>query len=306
MSNSSSVIGFIGLGNMGAPLCARLACGGYRVHAFDAVAARVEAAVEAGAVAGTSASEVAGAADVLLTSLPRPEDVEAVMRASGALGALRSGALWVDLTTNRVELVRALAAEAPTGVTMADAPLTGAVDGARNGRLTVFLGGDPPAVARARDVLAHFGHVIECGPLGNGNVVKLVTNQLWFIHAAALGEAFAVGMRHGVELGVMWEALKQGVADSFVARHDAPSVFSGHYDPSFSLSLCLKDLGLVQELSASVDSELPMTSAAHHAFAGAAHRYGDDVGELHVAKRVEDDAGLSFRRSGHWTPPWEQ
>ncbi len=307
MSDSSPLIGVIGLGNMGAPLCARLARLGYRVQAFDLVADRVEAAVEAGAIAGASAVEVAADADLLLTSLPRPDDVEAVMRGSGgALGALRSGALWVDLTTNRVELVRALAAEAPTGVKMADAPLTGAVDGARNGRLTVFLGGDSADVARARPVLEDFGQVIECGLLGNGNVVKLVTNQMWFIQAAALGEGFAVGVQHGVDMAVLWEAMKQSVADSFVTRHDAPSIFAGHYDPSFSLGLCLKDLGLTQELVASVGTDLPMTNVVHQAFSGAAQQYGDDVGELHVAKRLEDDAGLSFRMPGNWTPPWEQ
>lgn len=306
MLDSSPVVGFIGLGTMGAPLCVRLARAGYRVHAFDRMAERVKAAEAAGAVAGTSPSGVAAEADLLVTSLPRPADVEAVMRGSaGALGALRSGTVWVDLTTNRVELVRALAAEAPTGVRMVDAPLTGAVDGARNGRLTVFAGGDPDDVARARVVLEQFGQVIECGPLGSGTVVKLVTNQMWFIHAAALGEGFAVGMRHGVDLAVLWEAMKRSVADSFATRHDAPSIFAGHYDPSFSLGLCRKDLGLTQELATAVDAELPMTSAAQHAFTVAAERYGDDAGELHVAKRIEDDAGISFRMSGTWTPPWE-
>lgn len=99
-----------------------------------------------------------------------------------------------------------------------DAPVTGAVDGARNGRLTLFVGGADDTVARVRPVLAHLGFVIHCGQLGTGNVVKLVTNQLWFITAVALGEGFAVG----------------------------------------------------------------------------------------VAKRIEDDAGLSFRLDGDWTPPWEQ
>lgn len=305
MTDTSPLVGFIGLGSMGAPLCARLARAGYRVHAFDRMADRVKAAEAAGAVAGTSAAGVAAEADLLLTSLPRPDDVDAVMRGSGALDVLRPGTVWADLTTNRVALVRALAAEAPAGVRMVDAPLTGAVDGARNGRLTVFAGGDPDDVARARVVLEQFGQVIECGPLGSGNVVKLVTNQMWFIHAAALGEGFAVGMRHGVDLAVLWEAMKRSVADSFVTRHDAPSIFAGHYDPSFTLGLCLKDLGLTQELTASVDAELPMTRAAHQAFSAAAERYGDDVGELHVAKRIEDDAGISFRMSGDWIPPWE-
>ena len=183
--------------------------------------------------------------------------------------------------------------------------MTGAVDGARTGRLTLFIGGEPGPVERATAVLDHLGTVIACGPLGTGNVVKLVTNQLWFVAAAALGEGFAVGMSHGVELPVLYRAICDSVGDSFVARHDAPSIFAGHYDPSFTLDLCLKDLGLLGELQAGVGAELLMTDAARSVFADAGERYGRDVGELHVAKRLEDDTGLDFRVPGDWTPPWE-
>ena len=96
------------------------------------------------------------------------------------------------------------------------------------------------------------------------------------------------------------------MADSFVARHDAPSIFAGHYDPSFTLDLCIKDLGLIGELSSMLGTDLPMTDAATATFARAADRYGTDAGELHVARRIEEDANLSFRMEGDWTPPWEQ
>jgi 3-hydroxyisobutyrate dehydrogenase/2-hydroxy-3-oxopropionate reductase len=212
----------------------------------------------------------------------------------------------VDLTTNRRELVLALAAHAPDGVHVVDAPVTGAVDGARHGRLTVFAGGDAAAVERVAGLLAHLGTVIPCGPLGTGNVVKLVTNQLWFVAAAAIGEGFAVGIANGVELGTLWRAIRESVGDSFVARHDAPSIFAGHYDPSFSLGLCVKDLGLIGELADRVSARLPMTEAARQAFEEALSRYGGDAAELHVARRIEDDAGLSMRLAGDWIPPWEQ
>jgi len=301
-----TTIGFIGLGNMGLPMCQRLAAGNAEVVAFDLRAEAVDAAVAAGAVAAGSAAECAERADLLLTSLPRPDHVEAVMVSAGALAALRPGSVWVDLTTNRRELVERLAAEAPAGVSVVDAPVTGAVDGARNGRLTLFVGGEAEVVDRVQPVLESLGLVIRCGPLGSGNVVKLVTNQLWFIHAAAIGEGFALGMANGVELGSLWEAIRESVGDSFVARHDAPSIFAGHYDPSFTLDLCVKDLGLIAELSTNVGTDLPLTAQATAVFAAAADRYGADQSELHVAKRVENDTGLSFRLEGESTPPWEQ
>lgn len=300
-------IGFIGLGNMGLPMCSRLCAAGFDVVAFDIKKDAVDGAVRAGASAAGSARECATNVDVVITSLPKPQHVESVMGGDdGALAVMSSGSIWVDLTTNRRELVIALAAAAPTGVMVVDSPVTGAVDGARNGRLTLFAGGDGPAVHRVTTVLSHLGLVIPCGPLGSGNVVKLVTNQLWFVSAAAIGEGLAVGVANGVELGTLWRAVCASVGDSFVARHDVPSIFAGHYDPSFSLGLCMKDLGLIGELAEHVDADLPMTAAATEAFRVALERYGADAAELHVAKRIEDDARLSLRLDGDWTPPWEQ
>jgi len=301
------IIAFIGLGNMGGPMARRLAEAGYPVQVFDLVDEAMAELVAVGAKPADSAVAAARNADLLLTSLPRPEHVESVMAGeNGALAALEPGSIWVDLTTNRVELLARLAAEAPDGVTVVESPVTGAVDGARNGKLTLFVGGAEVDVDRVAPVLDHLGMVIRCGPLGTGNVVKLVTNQLWFVAAAALGEGFAVGLANGVELTTLWDAILNSVGDSFVARHDAPSIFAGHYDPSFTLGLCLKDLGLLGELQDQVEAELPLTEAARSAFAAAAERYGPDVGELHVAKRIEDDAGLSMRLDGDWVPHWEK
>ena len=300
-------VGFVGLGTMGGPMCRRLAAAGYQVKAFDLDAAAVAATVEAGAVAAASARDCARGADLFMTSLPGPAQVEAVTAGrDGALSAMSPGSVWVDLTTNRRDLVLELASAAPGGVAAVDSPVTGAVDGARRGELTLFAGGEPEVVASVRPVLAHLGTVIECGPLGSGNVVKLVTNQLWFAAAAALGEGFAVGLANGVELDTLWRAILDSVGDSFVARHDAPSVFAGHYDPSFPLALCVKDLGLLADLESSVGTDLPVTSAARSAFERAAQRYGLDAGEMSVARRIEDDAGMSMRLEGDWTPHWEK
>ena len=300
-------IGFVGLGNMGGPMCLRLLAAGYPVTAFDLNQEALGKAVAAGAKASSSARESAAQAEILLTSLPRPDHVETVMAGeNGALRSLQRGSIWVDLTTNRNELVFRLASEAPDGVSVIDSPVTGAVDGARNGKLTLFVGGDQTSFDRIEPVLKNLGMVIHCGKLGTGNVVKLVTNQLWFIAAAAIGEGFATGVANGVELGTLWHAIQNSVGDSFVVRHDAPSIFAGHYDPSFSLDLCLKDLRLIQELNRNVRAAMPMTTAAEGAFALASSRYGAGAAELHVAKRIEDDAGISMRLEGDWVPHWEK
>ena len=286
-------------------MATRLASAGYDVVAYDLNPEALARAKAGGCRVGLSGSECAQGVDILMTSLPRPDHVESVMLGGGVLASLESGAIWVDLTTNRKELISEFAAQAPEGVRVVDSPVTGAVDGARTGTLTLFAGGADEDLDRVIPVLEHLGRPIRCGGLGTGNVTKLVTNQLWFIAAAAIGEGFALGMSNGVELDVLWDAIKDSVGDSFVARHDAPSIFAGHYDPSFTLDLCLKDLGLTMELAGNVGTDLPMTEQANATFARAAGLYGTDVGELHVAKRIEDDAQLSFRLDGDWVPHWE-
>ena len=300
-------IGFIGTGNMGAPMARRLLDAGHAVTVYDRLPEAAEALVNCGARVAGSAAECAAGADVLMTSLPRPDHVRELMIGDdGLLPGLQPGTVWIDLTTNDCALIRALAEAAPNGVAIVDAPVTGAVDGARNGTLTLFAGGEPATVNGVVPLLEILGRVIRCGPLGAGNVVKLVTNQLWFVHAAAIAEGFAVGMSNGVDLDILWDAIRNSVADSFVARHDAPSIFAGHYDPSFTLDLCLKDLGLIDELAEKVAAALPMTAAARAAFEEAARRYGGDAAEWHVARCIEDESGLAMRLEGNWTPPWEK
>ncbi|MFM8835599.1 MAG: NAD(P)-dependent oxidoreductase, partial [Actinomycetota bacterium] len=244
MVSSPTKIGFVGLGNMGLPMCKRLVAAKYLVKAFDLKPENIRQAEKFGAVAARSAVDCGSDVDVFLTSLPRPEHVRAVMIDSGALAKLGANSIWVDLTTNQKELLVELANNAPPSVKVLDSPVTGAVDGARNGRLTLFVGGDAETVAKVRPMLENLGKVIHCGALGTGNVVKLVTNQLWFVAAAAIGEGFATGISNGVELGTLWQAIKESVGDSFVARHDAPSIFAGHYDPSFSVDMFHKDIGM--------------------------------------------------------------
>ena len=298
-------LGFIGLGTMGKPMCKRLLEAGYEVIVYDKNPDPVSDLVNEGATAVNDPIECGSTSQILLTSLPHPHHVETLMLEEGVLASLKSGSIWVDLTTNRKELIESLAHDAPKDVSVVDSPVTGAVDGARNGQLTLFAGGQKEVIKEVLPILQNLGRVIICGPLGTGNVVKLVTNQLWFIAAASIGEGFALGMANGVDLSVLWESIKDSVGDSFVARHDAPSIFAGHYDPSFSLDLCLKDLDLIQTLSSQVDTELPMTKTANSVFEKAADRYGRDVGEMNVTRMLEDLSGLSFRLEGEWTPPWE-
>lgn len=297
-------IGYIGLGNMGGPMAINLVKDGCDVTVFDLAPDKIEPVVEAGAKAGESGEDIAAKVDVLFTSLPEPRHVEAAV--PSLLEAMQPGSIWVDLTTNDKELVNRLGETAESlGIDVVEAPVTGAVDGARLGKLTFFVGGKPDVIEKVRPYFDIMGKPILCGPLGTGNVVKLITNQIWFINAAAIGEGLVLGKKAGVELSVVWEAMKNSVGDTFVARHDAPSIFAGHYDPSFSLALCCKDLRLLAELGEETGTQMDMTRLAREKFETAKETFGDDAPELLVCKLVEDASDTDLRLEGNWTKHWE-
>ena len=182
-------------------------------------------------------------------------------------------------------------------------PVTGSVDAAIRGDMPMFVGGEDADVAAVRPVLEAIGEMRRVGAYGNGYVAKLVNNQLWKIHAAAIGEAMVTAKRAGLEPEVWWQVMKGGAADSFVLQHDVPSIFAGHYDPSFPIALCLKDLGLIEELMAETGVRDELTRATHARFNEAGERYGLRRGEMTVCKVIEDDAGVALRVAGDWVKP---
>jgi len=149
------------------------------------------------------------------------------------------------------------------------------------------------------------GLPIHCGELGSGNVVKLITNQIWFINACAIGEALSLGQNNGIDLMTLWHAIKNSVGDTFVARHDVPSIFAGHYDPSFSLELCCKDLRLLDQLGTETRTQMDMTRLARQKFEEAREEFGNDEAELLVCKRVENASNTNLQVEGDWVNHWD-
>lgn len=292
-------VGFIGLGTMGAPMARNLVGAGFDVTVFDIEPSRMAPFAQSRVPTAASSAVLSEQSDVLFTSLPGPKQSAVAM--PPILVAMRPGALWIDLTTNDRVLVRDLANVAnERHIDVLEAPVTGAVDGARTGQLTLFVGGEDAVLQRAASIFAPLGRVIHCGAVGTGNLLKLVTNQIWFINAAAIGEALALGVKGGVDPLKVWEALKHSAGDTWVCRHDVPSIFAGHYDPSFSLDLCCKDLGLLEALSRDLSILLPMTRAAHQQFTAARNEYGGQAAELLVCKLIERQAGISLQVPGVW------
>ncbi|MGB8861138.1 MAG: NAD(P)-dependent oxidoreductase [Ilumatobacteraceae bacterium] len=300
-------IGFIGLGNMGGAAARNLQRAGYELWVHDLRREAGEVLIANGAHWADSPAAMIDQVDVVMSMVFGPPQVEEVVRgAHGLLAGDCRGKSWIDLTTSSPSLMRELAAqfEAAGGMPV-DSPVTGSIDSCIRGDMILFVGGHHEAIARVRPVLDAIGEVRLVGRYGNGYVAKLVNNQLWLVHAAAIGEAMVAAKVAGLEPDVWWAAMKGGAAESFVMQHDVPSIFAGHYDPSFRLALCLKDLGLIDDLLKEVGTRDELTQAAYARFREAAERYGEGAGEMTVCKVIEDDAGVELRVEGEWLAPWD-
>lgn len=300
-------VGFVGLGTMGRNAAQNVRRAGFEMTVYDIRPEAVQGFLQPGVTAATSPADVLNRCDAVVTMVFGPKEVEKVLRGpNGFLSTACTGKLWIDMTTSSPSLMRALAKEFTSkGGEAVDAPVTGSVDAAIRGDMPMFVGGTDAAVERARPIIEAMGQLRRVGAYGNGYIAKLVNNQLWKIHAAAIGEAMVTAKLAGLDPAVWWEVMKGGAADSFVMQHDVPSILAGHYDPSFRLALCMKDLALVDELLTASGTRAELTRAAHARFGEATQRYGEDAGEMTVCKVLEDDAGIDLRAAGSWVAPWE-
>lgn len=289
---------FIGLGNMGNPMAANLLKAGYPITVHDIHPDKARNLLNLGADWADSIAVGCANADVIMASLPGPPQVrEVILSEHGVLAHARPGATIIDTSTSSVELVQELVALAKAkGLGFLEAPVTNAVDMAALGRLSIFVGGDQTLFEQHKAVFEVIGEkIFHVGAPGNGATIKLLTNLLWFVSAAAIGEGLMLGAKAGIPLNTVWEAIKSSAGNSWVAEHDVPSIFAGHYDPSFSLALCCKDLGLINQIAKTQGYELPMGSKAQALFQEAMQTYGPEAAELHVVKLLEERVGHLLR-----------
>ena len=300
-------IGMIGLGNMGSAVASNIQRAKFPLYVYDINKDAGKKIINKGAIVTNSPKELANEVDIIVSMVFGPKEIEQVLKGeNGILQTSCKNKVWIDLTTSSPTLMRNLAKDfEKDGGFAVDAPVTGSLDSAIRGDMIMFVGGSDEAITKAKAILDTIGITRRVGKYGNGYVAKLVNNQLWKIHASAIGEAMVLGKKAGLEPEVWWEVMKGGAADSFVLHHDVPSIFAGHYDPSFRVELALKDLDLIKELINEHNTRSELTNAAHERFKEAKDRYGDKAGEMTVCKLIEEDGGVNLQVEGDWIAPWE-
>ena len=260
--NPIATLGFIGLGVMGEPMCGHLARrSGKPILAFDLRTEPLER-LASNAVTAATLEQIAAKADVILMSLP---DGKAMASVVAALEPhLKPGQCIVDTSTSSVALTREIGARLTAkGVFFADAPVARTREAASKGELSIMVGATEETFGHIRAILETMGtDVTHCGPVGCGQVVKILNNMLVFQHCAALAEAIAIGRRNGVPADVLLPTMAMGSGDSFVLRNHGMKAMLPKEFPlkAFSTRYAIKDLSYALEMAEA--SGLDMKAAA--------------------------------------------
>jgi 3-hydroxyisobutyrate dehydrogenase len=258
-------VGFIGVGNIGAPIAGQLLRAGHALVVHDLRREAANTLLAAGATWSDTPAAFAAECEVVATCLPGPMEMEQVcFGPGGIIGHIKPGTLYIDHTTNSPALVRRVHAMlAARNVAMLDAPVSGGMEGAQTRDLLVMAGGDPAAFDRARPLLdAIAKRVLYIGGIGAGSIAKIMHNSASFTLDLVMVECWTAGVKAGIDAATIVDVFKEAALGHMMSlKVRLPATYlRGDFDPRFSLALARKDLGLALELARTTNT--PMRLAA--------------------------------------------
>jgi 3-hydroxyisobutyrate dehydrogenase len=262
-------IGFIGLGLMGSGMSMNLVKAGFPVTVWNRTASKMEALLEAGAEGAGSPKEVAENSDIIVSIVTDSQDVEEVILGpEGAIHGARSGAVVIDMSTISPSVTRLIAEElGEKGVRMLDGPVSGGAIGARDGTLSIMVGGENETFQECLPIFEAMGKTVtHVGGNGMGQTVKLVNQILVGTTMLGVAEALMFAKKSGVDLEKCHAAVSGGAAGSWQLTNNGARLLKGDHEPGFKVKDYLKDLRLIMEAAADVNMPLVGTSVVHQMF----------------------------------------
>ena len=292
-------LGFIGTGNMGNPMAANLIKAGHQLTVHDLRREAATNLLEMGAEWADSPKKAVPGNDAVLTSLPVPRDVEAVIAGEdGVLEGAGSGTVIFDLSTNSPTVVRNLHQVcAASGVTLLDSPVSGGTYGAAAGTLAVMVGGDRATFDRFESTLVAIGtHVVYCGDIGAGSVCKICNNLMSMGIGVLLSEALTLGVKAGVDLAILADVIAHSSGSSRrLTEKFARFLFQGNFEPGFATALAAKDVRLATDLGREYGIPMDLSNLVDQRHVEAMFRgFGPEDSDA-VAKIQEEKAGVQLR-----------
>ena len=288
-------IGFVGLGTMGGAMAANVARAGFQVTAWNRTPGRASELDGLGVRPADSPAAVAAASDIVVTIVSDTPDVEAVLFGPlGIAAGAAAGSLVVDMSTISPSATRDFATRlAERGVSMLDAPVSGGSEGAKNGTLSIFVGGDAVDLERARPVLEAMGTTItHVGPIGSGQAVKAVNQVILAGTYLGVAEGIVLALKAGLDVEQTVAALSGGAAQSWVLANRSGRMLANDYPLGFKVSLHRKDLGIALQLARETGTALPISALCEQIEAGLIGKGHADDDMSAVARAIRELSGL--------------
>ncbi|WP_241154339.1 NAD(P)-dependent oxidoreductase [Staphylospora marina] len=285
-------VGFIGLGIMGRSMSKNIHKGGFPVTVWNRTAHKMDEAARWGAETAASPKELAETCNLIITMVGDTPDVEEVaLGEHGFLHAAKPGTVWADMSTISPDAtVRLARTAAEKGVRMLDAPVSGGDVGARNGTLSIMVGGEADVLEEVRPVLETMGTIVHCGPAGAGQTVKACNQILCGLNLLGMVEAMALAKKSGVDLEKMLEVTTRGAGGSWALSNLGPRIVRGDLAPGFSVKFQQKDLRIV--LGEAERLQLPLLGTATvHQLLRSVQAHGGDEDGTHALVRVMEQLG---------------
>ena len=291
MTEQKPTVGFIGIGVMGRSMAGHLLEAGYSVHVYNRTQAKAQDLVARGAQWQSSPGKVAAAADVIITIVGFPVDVESVyLGEDGVLAQARSGSLAIDMTTSCPNLASRIAQEAAAkGIEVLDAPVSGGDIGAREARLSIMVGGSVSGFERALPLFEIMGkNIVHQGPAGSGQHTKMCNQIAIASGMMAISEAMAYAKKSGLQAETVLKSIESGAAGSWSLTNLAPRVLKGDYAPGFFVKHFIKDMKIAIESAQAMGLDLPGLQLAKKLYDQLASKGCEDDGTQALFKLYEE------------------
>lgn len=262
----SQTVGLIGLGNMGNPIGMNLLKSGIALSVYDISRDAMEALAIAGAHTSSSPKDLASRSDTVILMVPGPEEVEEVcLGADGVIRGAREGAIVIDMTTSIPAVTRRVHDSfVRMGIQMIDAPVSGGVQRAIEGTLSIMVGGELAIVEAARPILERLGkNIYHLGPIGSGHLMKVINNFLFSLCMAGMGEALGLAVKQGLEPLRVLEVLQTSSGSNYIASRILPEVVLPGKPSGYACSTICKDLGIFIKISQDLKAPTFMANLAY-------------------------------------------
>jgi 3-hydroxyisobutyrate dehydrogenase len=288
-------VAFIGMGTMGAPMALNILKAGYPVTVHNRTREKEAAAATAGAQRAASPVEAARAAEIIITCVSDTPDVERIiLGGNGVIQGARAGSLVIDMSTISPSVTREIAAAlAEKEIHMIDAPVSGGSEGARQGTLSIMVGGAEDDVAAAQGVLKAMGATIShVGPIGSGQLTKAINQIVLAGTYWSVAEGIALGLKAGLDMESVVNAMGGGAAGSWVMANRSGNMIRNEYPLGFKVELHRKDLNIALGVARELGVPLPMTAFVEQVETGLIARGYAEEDISAIARTVREQAGI--------------